>query len=427
MSHVGPNCGAGWYLGMAVVNVIFPPRMVLSAALRNVRPTEMTQYVYTDSGQREAALKDVKKVVVKVGTRLLTDVDGSSKADRVRDLVAGIARLRKKGFDVLLVSSGAIGAGMSVLGTAARPSALQQLQAHAAVGQSRLMYLYETACIAHGFHCAQLLLTAADVKARERHLNVTSCLDALLGKGVLPIINENDSVSVDEIKFGDNDVLAALVASMVRADLTVLLTTVNGMHDRTAQNGLAGRRISVVNRISDEIRTMATGTDGNKFSIGGMATKLEAAELVTKAGEHLWIADGTSFSALDGVFAGRVVGTLFVAAKQRRMAGRKRFLAFFSKCNGDVTVDAGAEDAVVNRGRSLLPTGVTAVCGHFVRGDTVRILTQRGEEIGRGISNYSCDEIDRIKGKKTAEIRPTLGYEAYDDEIIHRSHLVLTG
>ncbi|MBN2450458.1 MAG: glutamate 5-kinase, partial [Lentisphaeria bacterium] len=205
-------------------------------------------YTFADRGERRRVLRQVRRVVLKVGTRLLTDMGPTPVAERVRELVAAVHGLRTRGYDILLVSSGAIGAGMTVLETAKRPRSMPNLQAHAAVGQCRLMHLYETASAEHGFHCGQLLLTAADIQNRERYLNVASCLDALLANGVLPVINENDSVSVEEIRVGDNDMLAALVASMLRADVTVLLTTVDGMRE-SSPDGALGARLSVVHEI----------------------------------------------------------------------------------------------------------------------------------------------------------------------------------
>ena len=386
---------------------------------------DATEHIHRDTGQRAAALSGATRIVIKVGTRLLTDVAGYSKAEWAEQLVAAIAALRGRGFDVMLVSSGAIGAGMSVLGTASRPTSTAQLQAHAAVGQSRLMYLYETASARFGFHCAQLLLTASDVQDRKRHLNVTSCLRALLARGVLPIINENDSVSVEEIRFGDNDILAALVATMLRADLTILLTTVDGLHTYYAE-AEQGERISVVSALSERVYALARGTDGNPFSVGGMVTKLRAAELVTKAGENLWIADGSDFSILERVFEGEDVGTLFPAGSDIRMRSRKRFLAFFAEPVADLVVDRGAERALAEHGRSLLPSGVKEVRGEFERGDTVRVLSLDGVEVARGISSYASRDTSRIKGRNSAEIPGILGYDACDPEIVHRDHLVLT-
>jgi len=383
------------------------------------------RYSYEDSGERKAALRDVRKIVIKVGTRLLTDIKGASGEERTEQLIAQIARLRARGLDIILVSSGAIGAALTVLETRKRPSSLPLLQAYAAIGQCKLMSLYEKACVEHGFHCGQLLLTAEDVKSRSRHLNVVCCLDALLGKGILPIINENDSVSVEEIKFGDNDVLAALVASMIRADLTVLLTTVDGMREVRGDEGL-GRRISVVPSLCGTLKAMATGTDGNVFSVGGMATKVEAAGLVARAGEPVWIADGRDFAVLNDIADGRDVGTLFLPAQSTRMRAHKRYLAFFSGDKGTLVVDGGAERALVNDGRSLLPRGIVDVVGSFKRGDTVRIVGEAGAEIARGVTNYASTDAKRIMGHHTSEIRDLLGHDAYDS-VVHRDHLVLTG
>lgn len=384
-------------------------------------------YAFTDNGARQRVLGDVSRVVVKVGTRLLTDVSGSSKAERVRALIDAVSRLREHGLEVLLVSSGAIGAGMTVMGETRRPRNVPQLQAHAAIGQCRLMYLYETACVEHGYHCAQLLLTADDVQHRERHLNVTSCLDALLAKKVLPVINENDSVSVDEIRVGDNDMLAALVATMMRADLTILLTTVDGMYCLES-DGSPGNRLSVVSTIDDRLRAMAGGTDGNKFSTGGMATKLRAAEVITRAGESMIVADGTDFAILEAIREGHDVGTLFTeSGNGRRMRGHKRFLAFFSEPTGDIAIDEGAVHALRDDGRSLLPSGITAFAGDFSRGDTVRIVDRDHREIARGVTNYSHTDVARIMGVRSSEIGRILNQDACYAEVVHRNYLVLTG
>lgn len=383
------------------------------------------QYTFEDSGERAQALTEVRRLVVKVGTRLLMDVPGATKGERVQRLVDELAVLRRRGFEVILVSSGAVGAGLAVLGTARRPRNIPGLQAHAAVGQCRLMYLYEHACARHGFHCGQLLLSADDLlRSRERHLNVANCVGELLRNGVLPVVNENDSVSVDEIRFGDNDTLAALVATMLRADLTILLTTVDGMY-LPAENG-DRPRLSVVREVGEETFAMAKGTDGNPFSVGGMTTKIRAAEIVTKAGEPLWIADGTDFSTLHRVLDGEDTGTLFTPRRNARMQGNKRFLAFFSDPAGSILVDAGAVRAVGQQGRSLLPGGIVGREGVFRRGDTVRILGPEGRELARGTTNYSSDEIDRIRGVKTSEISSLLGEDASFDEVIHRDYLVVT-
>ena len=382
------------------------------------------QLLYRDNGQRSAVLSKTRKIVLKVGTRLLTGDKTSSKSQRVFQLVEAVAGLRKKGYDVILVSSGAIGAGMTVLGSSKRPRQLPRLQSYAAVGQCRLMYLYETACEKFGFHSAQILLTSDDVQDRERHLNVTSCLNALLAKGVLPVINENDSVSVDEIKFGDNDTLAASVAVMVKADLTLLLTTVDGLHETA--NGEFGRRISVVNEITPEITGMAKGTADPNFSVGGMTSKIQAANAVNRAGETLWIADGSDFNITGDIVAGKDVGTLFLPVKNTPMRGHQRYLAFFADYNGSIVIDPGAVKALTKEGRSLLPKGIIDAAGQFQRGDTVRIMTADGIEIARGMCNYSKEEVLKIRGAHSREIDNILGYQAIDNTVIHRDRMVIT-
>jgi glutamate 5-kinase len=381
-------------------------------------------FAYKDEGERARVMQGVRRLVVKVGTRLLADMPGVSAAQRIQELVDQIAILRQRGLEVILVSSGAIGAGMGALNTTRRPTLIPALQAHAAVGQCRLMYLYETACAKHGFVCGQLLLTAEDVRRRERNLNISCCLDELLTRGVLPVINENDSVSVHEIKFGDNDTLAALVGTMTCTPITVLLTTIDGMRERT-ETGL-GERLSVIHRLTPRLRAMAGGTDGNKFSVGGMATKLGAADLVTKAGEALWIADGHDFSVLSRIADGADTGTLFLPpANTQRMPSHKRFLAFCATPAGDLVLDAGAARAIHEQGRSLLPSGVREVRGAFKAGSTVRLLGPDGTEIARGICNFSQPELDHIKGHHSNEVAALLGHEGYE-EVVHRNRLVLT-
>ena len=330
---------------------------------------------------RQELMRDARRVVVKVGSQLLTNIPGTTKQERIRLLVAELALLREAGIEVILVTSGAIGAGMKLLGDQKRPTDLGSLQARAAIGQSRLMSLYEQACQEHGFHCGQMLLSADDVKDRKRHLNIRNCLSALLSEGVLPIINENDTVSVEEICFGDNDRLAALVGTMVRADLVVLLTTINGLRERT-EAGL-GKRLSVVQGLTEAIRRMAKGTDGNPFSVGGMRTKLDAADITCTSGEYMWIVDGADFSVLRKVMSGEDIGTLFVPVSAR-ISGNKRFLLFFTDPVGRILVDTGAERALKTKGKSLLPSGITNVEGAFEKGDTVDIINPDGVVIGTG-------------------------------------------
>ena len=381
-------------------------------------------FLYQDNGQRGQFLPGVKRVVLKVGTQLLMKVPGTTEAQRVTELVAQVAALRARGLEVILITSGAIGLAVKSLGLKKRPHEIPALQALACLGQCRLMSLYEKACDAHGFHCGQLLLTAADVRERERNLNVSNCLREMLKMGVLPVINENDSVAVDEIKFGDNDTLASVVATLVGADLTILLTTIDGMRERNA-DGELGRRLSVLAAVTPKIKDMAGGTDGNLFSTGGMITKVLAGERILKSGAAMWIVDGTDFGVLPRLFSGEDTGTLFMPRDGERMAAHKRFLAFFAKTSGEIVVDAGAEKALCAGGKSLLPGGIREVRGDFKRGATVCVLNPAGDEVARGLTNYGSDELAKIMGRKSAEIPAILGAEAYD-EAIHRDHLVLT-
>jgi glutamate 5-kinase len=371
---------------------------------------------------RRKIIAGTKRVVLKVGSRLLVDEHRHPSIQRINSLVEQIAKLREHGLEVVLVSSGAISAGMSVLGLDRRPKAIPELQATAAIGQSRLLSIYEDACRAHGFHCGQILLTAGDVQDRRRHLNLSNCLNALIAQGSLPIINENDSISVEEICFGENDNLAALVGTICKAELTVLLTSVDGMYEKLA-DGSFGERISVINEVTSEIKDMALGTDGNQLSTGGMETKLKAAETLTSVGESLWIVDGTEFDILSKVYAGDDVGTLFPGSEDK-MRMHKRWMAFFPEIFGALVVDDGAKEALLNNGSSLLPGGITEVDGEFTKGDVVEIKGSSGELLAKGVVNYSSEDMELIKGKQTTEIPKLLGYHVYD-EAVHRDNLVV--
>ena len=384
------------------------------------------QYDHEARGPRAEILSGVRRVVVKIGSRLLMDMPGATAAERIAQVVGEADRLRRRGLEVILVSSGAVAAGMVLLQTRRRPRRMPALQAHAAVGQCELMNLYETASSRLGFHCAQLLITAADMHDQERHDSVSSCLEAILRAGALPVINENDSVCVDEIKVGDNDTLAALVSSMCRADLTILLTTVDGMSERDRETGELGRRISVVREMDAEFLAMAQGTDGNGFSVGGMVTKLRAAAMVSRSGEALWIADGRDFGVLGALFAGEDVGTVFVPSRKGRMHAKQRYLAFFSEPQGELIVDRGAEMALLQAGRSLLPQGILGMRGVFRRGDTVRILNVDRQEIARGVVNYSTAELSLVCGGPGADLRRTPGRQPPCEEAVHRDFMVLT-
>ncbi len=357
-----------------------------------------------------------RQVIVKAGTRLLID------RKSIAALVSGIAVLRSTGKKVLLVTSGAVGRGMEALNLTRRPRKLADVQALAAIGQRELMALYSAECRKHGFISAQLLLTAADLRNRERYLNVMNCINSLWEHDVLPIVNENDSVSVDELKFGDNDTLAAMLAALTGAELTLILTSENGLRDRK-EDGSLGDRIPVVEKISDEIKALAGDTNDSKFSIGGMRSKLNAAEIVTRSGAAMWIVDGNDGEAIPHVISGDDVGTLFLPGRNK-IPGKKRWLTFFSRTSGKITIDDGAAKALQISGKSLLPSGIKTVEGDFRRGDAVEVAGCDGKVFARGLVNFSAAECLKILGKKSSELHQILGSDV-DDEVIHRDHLTL--
>ncbi len=368
---------------------------------------------------RKQVLKSCRRVVLKVGTRLLADRTAIAR------LVTQIHALRQSGRQVILVSSGAVGMGMRAAGLKRRPRHLSEVQALAAMGQATLMAMYEAECRKYDFRAAQLLLTADDLRSRERHLNAVNCIEALLAHDVLPIINENDPVSVSELKFGDNDTLAALLGSMIRADLTIILTTVDGLLDKNP-DGTLGERISVVHGVTAQLKEIASGTDDAAFSIGGMASKLKAAEVLNSAGEALWIASGEDADIIARIFAAEDVGTVFLPQDgMHKMGSRKRWLASFSRPAGVIAIDDGAADALDRKGSSLLPSGIVSVTGAFKRGDVVRIVrAASGEPLAKGITNFSAEEAARIAHHKSGDLTSILGCDA-EEEVVHRNNLVL--
>ncbi len=367
---------------------------------------------------RKKLISRCHRIVIKAGTRLLTD----PKA--IPLLIDQIAALRKSGHQVIFVSSGAVGTAMKMLKLKKRPSHLSEVQALAAMGQVKLMSIYQEECQKRGFHAAQLLLTADDLRARERHLNLENCIEALLAMDVLPILNENDPVSVDELKFGDNDSLASLMGSMTRADLTIILTTVNGLL-RPNPDGTLGERISVVQGVTQEQHDMATGTDDGNFSIGGMTSKLKAAEILNSAGEALWIADGRDARILERIFNGDDVGTVFLPAEEHKMEAKKRWINTFSTAKGTLVIDSGAAQAIRRTPCSLLPVGLVGVRGTFRRGDIVELRSVSGKLIGKGKTNFKSSDCRKLLGRQSAELRTIFGCDV-DEEVIHRNNMVVT-
>ncbi|MGC9940547.1 MAG: glutamate 5-kinase [Verrucomicrobiota bacterium] len=334
-------------------------------------------------------LKSASRVVVKLGTGVLTDSRKLIDPAQLEQLVAQVAELKNTGKEIVLVTSGAVGAGMGALGYESRPTDLAEKQACAAVGQSRLMAAYDKLFSAHSLVVAQVLLTHEDLEHHERHLNARNTLVTLLSRGVIPIINENDAVSFTEIKFGDNDKLSALVASLLPADLLVILTTVEGVIENFGAKN--ARVLSVVEQINAAVEKMAGGTTSDT-AVGGMKSKVEAAKIVIRSGIPMVIASGKKRNALVKVLAGEDEGTLFVAPTTK-MQGRKRWSAFFHHPKGTLFVDAGAKKALRENGKSLLPPGVARCEGKFAADDVVRICDLDGMEFARGIARFGAKEI----------------------------------
>jgi glutamate 5-kinase len=424
--------------------------------LGDIFPPPSSLLAMPDPDRQQLAAQS-RTVVVKVGTRVLTHDDGTLDQDRVTAIADQLVHLmndkaasRPGGRQVVLVSSGAVGAGIGRLGLGGRPTDLAHLQAVAAVGQSRLIESYNRALEAHGRHAAQILLTADDLNDRMRYLNVRNTLLALFQYGAVPIINENDTVRVDELQrnVGDNDRLAAMVTNLLRAPLLVLLSDVDGLYDGHPGDPQS-RVISTVTNLDEAMRKFQRQTTrpeketrrkgdkeiemspplpvsvspGLSLSRGGMASKLEAARLTTSAGESVVIANGRRPNVLVDILAGEAVGT-FIAAQGPAVTSRKRWIGLTANPCGSLVLDEGAERAVEHLGRSLLAIGVRRVEGHFQKGDVVSLFRADGREMARGLINYGSEEMRRIAGQSTERIIELLGHRPYD-EVVHRDNLVI--
>ncbi|MDO3378589.1 glutamate 5-kinase [Geoalkalibacter halelectricus] len=371
---------------------------------------------------RQNFLKRVRRVVVKIGSNVISDGNGLL-LPRIAALCQEVCRLKAQGLEVILVSSGAVSAGKGVLGISGRPQTIPLKQAAAAIGQPRLMRAYKEYFQEQGYLAAQVLLTRDDLANRRRYLNARNTLLTLLDFGVTPIINENDTVVVEEIRFGDNDNLSAMVASLLEADLLVILSDVSGLYDQNPQSCPDARLIPLVERVTDQIQAMAGG-EGSALGTGGMASKVKAARRASLNGIGTLIINGRDPQTLARAFAGEEVGTYFLPARDR-MAAKKHWIAFTKKPRGKVFVDEGARRALIEGGKSLLPSGITGVEGRFERGDSVRLCDAQGSEFAKGVIGYNLTELLRIMGKKTSEIEASLGYK-YGDEVIHRDNLVIS-
>ncbi len=372
---------------------------------------------------RKELFKKVRRVVVKIGSSIITDekyvIDDHflmGLATQIKGLVS------KKGVEIVIVSSGAVAAGMMVLKIKEKPKKLTEKQALAACGQGYLIHKYSEIFLDKGLYVAQILLTSDDISDRKRYLNAKNTFEVLLEKKIIPVVNENDTIATSEIKLGDNDNLSAEVASLIEADLLIILSDVDGFYDKDPTLYKDAKVIDTVDSPEKYLKK-ATSKSGSKVGTGGILTKLQAARKATLVGIPVVLAKGKKENIIVDIIKGSNVGTLFLP-KTEKISHKKYFLAFNIKPKGKVYVDDGAKDAIVKRGKSLLPSGVYKVSGNFKIGDVVEIITKDGIAIARGLTNYSLIEVDKIRGKKSSDIEKILGYR-YDDEIIHRNNMVI--
>jgi glutamate 5-kinase len=370
---------------------------------------------------RKTYLKKVKRAVIKVGSGVLTRKNGLN-LNLIDDLATEICKLRNRGIEIILVSSGAIAAGLKKAGLSKRPTSLSQMQALAAMGQSSLIMAYEEAFSRQGAKAAQILLTRDDLTHRRRYLNARNTLMTLLSWKIIPIINENDTVGIDEIKFGDNDNLSALVVNLTESHLLVNLTNIDGLYDKDPRRHHDAQLIPVVEKVDRRITKAANAIPGF-LGTGGMASKLMAARNISLGGIASIIANGSKPDILKDVFSGKPCGTFFLP-EVSALNSRKQWIAFTMKPKGTLFVDNGAEKALTKNGKSLLPSGITGVQGRFSVGDSVSIQALDKQKIAIGMVNYNSGDLQKIIGAKTSQIEDILGYR-HDDEIVHRDNLIL--
>ncbi len=364
----------------------------------------------------------MKRIVIKIGSNILTDAKEGLDTKRISSIAYEVAQLHNQEYDLVIVSSGAIAAGMKKLGLKERPKDIKLKQAAAAVGQSSLMWAYERSFGDFKKKVAQVLLTQDDFADRKRYINSKNTLLALLSYRVIPIINENDTVATDEIKFGDNDRLAALVASLIEAERLIILSDVDGLYTDDPKNFSKAKLIEVVEKITPEIEKKASGS-GSKVGTGGMYSKILAAKWAVNHGIIVNIISGKKDGLLLSLMQGKQTGTMFKPGKER-LSSKKGWIAYSSRSKGSLIIDDGAVKALVDGGKSLLPSGILSINGDFETGDAVYCIDVKGNRIAKGLTNYSSTEIEKIKGRKTKEIEEILGYK-YSDEAIHRDNLVL--
>ena len=377
-----------------------------------------------NSNKREEILDNMQRIVVKVGTSTLTTEDGHLDIEKIKKIVLELSNLQDKGYDVILVTSGAVGAGMGLLSISEKPKTLAEKQMLSAVGQVSLMQIYQTLFKEHNKIIGQLLLTKEEFSNRKRYLNMRNVCNAFLKRKIIPIINENDAIVSNalKIKVGDNDTMSALVSGLIDADLLIILSDIDGLYNKNPRKYEDANLIHMVGDINEDIKQMA-GAEGSKFGTGGMITKIIAAEMVTKIGTSLVIASGDDPKNITRIVEKENIGTLFTK-KNKKISSKKYWLAYGTNKKGLLTIDEGAEKALF-KGKSLLPVGIKSFEGDFDKGTVLKIMNMKNENIATGISNYSSDEIALIKGHRSEDIEKILGHK-YDDVVVHIDNMVVT-
>jgi glutamate 5-kinase len=393
----------------------------MAKKVRNTEETGKEGKAARDKGRGEHVIALPKRLVMKIGTSVLLGADKKVSIDRISGFARQVRALKDRGIDVIIVSSGAIACGMETLRLKKKPKEIEKRQALASIGQVALMKMYMEAFEEENIKVGQVLLTHEDIKSKSRCLNLTNTLNSLLAMGIVPVINENDALSFQEIRFGDNDNLSALIAQISNTDLLFLLSDVEGLFERDPKRYPGARMLDVVKKIDDTIEKLGEGTRSEK-SIGGMVSKIEAAKKAGYYGISTLIVRGDIENVVARVIQGEKMGTLFLP--ERKLGRKKWWTAFAFKVRGKIMVDEGAKQAVLYRGKSLLPSGIVRLEGDFTRGECIEINGMDGAVIAKGITNYSSSDINKIKGLKSVDIERKLGYK-YTEEIIHRDNMVV--
>jgi glutamate 5-kinase len=373
--------------------------------------------------ERKKYLKKINRVVIKIGSSSLTLDRGGLDLANMKKFVSEIAKLKKDNIEVIIVTSGAIAAGLEYLKISSRPKDISGLQAAASVGQVELMRTYGDLFAEYRVKIGQILLTREDTARRKQYLNIKNTIDNLISLQVIPIINENDSSAVEEIKFGDNDRLAALVSSLTESDLLIILSDIDGLYDKNPREHSDAELISFVKKVTPELEKTAGGI-GSRFGSGGMISKIKAAKICSFSGIAMVIANSKIENVLEKIINFESIGTFFAPQTSKKVKSLKRWIAFGIQTKGSITIDTGAEEAVGSKGKSLLPVGVTKVEGKFSKGDTLKVFSKNGELVAKGISNFSDEEINKIKGLNEKKIKSKYGL-VMCSEIIHRDSLVV--